>query len=506
MSTDLGTAAESSRRDMPAAESEGRGQVLPDHDAIAEAFGLPLPIYIPRRYNPSHSIGTFSGHLAFAHDLVVASRPELIVELGTHWGESYFTFCQTVQEHKLASLCYAVDRWAGHNYPGLGGEDVYQDVQEYNERFYSQFSYLFRTDFDSALPKFTDSSIGLLHIGRMYTYEAANHAFRTWLPKLKPGGMIMLRDICARHQNFGVWRLWEQIRREFPETFEFHHGWGLGLMRLPGEPASARLLNCMFESEPAVREELRRRYIVYASHLEHVLLRPSDTPVPQAPPATLPAVVVQVFPFGPTGHSEETSLLRNTKPGVWDTLVFELPAGAEQGPLRIDPTTEPGLLEISEIVVQSRDSGETLWRTSDATGLQAAGDAVLIPVPEGLFLLSTGNDAQLALAPPNFDGPLNVTISLMFTPLPNSAVQILSRLAEATNREHEQILRERRDALAQLKDAQQLLRSFEQKLHEEHSVRIGMQESLSWKITDPLRRAMGALRSKSQAKTTGKDM
>ena len=67
---------------------------------------LPARTIRPRRYRPGN-VASWSGHLPFAHDLIAAVRPSLIVELGTHYGESYFAMCQAVQENAISCKCYA---------------------------------------------------------------------------------------------------------------------------------------------------------------------------------------------------------------------------------------------------------------------------------------------------------------------------------------------------------------------------------------------------------------
>jgi len=244
----------------------------------ASILNLPPPSFVPRRYRPGN-LGNWSAHLAFACDLIAATQPKLIVELGTHWGESYFGFCQSVAEHGLDSLCYAVDHWLGDAHAERYGEEVYEDVRQYNEAHYKSFSYLLRTSFDEALVQFQDGSIDLLHIDGLHTYEAASHDFRTWLPKVRPGGIVLLHDITVRHADFGIWLLWNEIKAEFPETFEFHHSWGLGVVRKPGGDApQSTLLQALFCSTDSTQERIRRLYVIYGSHLENVLTRPNQRP------------------------------------------------------------------------------------------------------------------------------------------------------------------------------------------------------------------------------------
>ena len=237
----------------------------------AGTSNLPLPSFVPRRYRPGN-LGNWSAHLAFAYDLVGALQPKLIVELGTHWGESYFGFCQSVAEHHLDCLCYAVDHWLGDAHAERYGEEVYEDVRQYNDTHYKAFSYLLRTAFDDALVQFRDGSIDLLHIDGLHTYEAASHDFRTWLPKVKPGGIMLFHDIAVRHADFGIWRLWDEIKAESPETFEFHHSWGLGVLRKPGEATPrSDLLEALFHGSSSIQERVRRIYVIYGSHLENML-------------------------------------------------------------------------------------------------------------------------------------------------------------------------------------------------------------------------------------------
>jgi Methyltransferase domain len=181
------------------------------------------------------------GHLPFAMWLVRTISPHTLVELGTYSGNSYFSFCQAVIEADTATRCFAVDTWQGDEHTGRYPEEVFAAISAYHQEHYASFSRLLRMSFDEAVGCFSDESIDLLHIDGLHTYEAIQHDFETWLPKLAPGAVVLIHDTNVRERSFGVWRFWEELRACYPRTLEFVHSHGLGVLQLNDATATKRL-------------------------------------------------------------------------------------------------------------------------------------------------------------------------------------------------------------------------------------------------------------------------
>lgn len=172
------------------------------------------------------------GHIPFVSWLVHTVRPRVYVELGTHAGNSYFSVCQAAKEYQTGTRCFAVDTWQGDAHAKNYGEDVFEMVHKHNVEYYSDYSKLLRMTFDEALAEIQDSSVDLLHIDGLHTYEAVKHDFETWLPKLAPGAIVMFHDTNVFKDDFGVWKYWAELKQKYNQTIEFVHSFGLGVLQI----------------------------------------------------------------------------------------------------------------------------------------------------------------------------------------------------------------------------------------------------------------------------------
>ncbi|GEM_PF-1519716 len=185
--------------------------------------------YVPKEHAGLNA-SAWLEHLPFAHVLVRALQPSSLLELGTHWGASYFCFCETVNAASIPCRCVAVDSWVGEEHSGSYGEEVFAHVSSYNTAHYAAFSELWRMSFDDAAKRVEDGSLDLLHLDGLHSYEAVRHDFDTWWPKLRAGGVMLLHDTHCYHEGFGVWKLWAELEAEQSHHFSFLHGYGLGLL------------------------------------------------------------------------------------------------------------------------------------------------------------------------------------------------------------------------------------------------------------------------------------
>jgi hypothetical protein len=170
-------------------------------------------------------------HIPFAFWIIEVLQPKVVVELGVHTGTSYFAFCQAVDRLNLETVCYGIDTWKGDEHAGFYSEEIYSKVAGYNASRYSKFSTLIRSTFNDAKNYFIDRAVDLLHIDGAHTYEAVKEDFESWLPKLSSRAIVIFHDINVRERNFGVFRLWDELKEQY-RHFQFDFGFGLGVLAL----------------------------------------------------------------------------------------------------------------------------------------------------------------------------------------------------------------------------------------------------------------------------------
>ena len=169
----------------------------------------------------------WAGHEEFMLWYMGKVRPAKCVELGVHYGFSYFAMCHAVKELRLKTECFGVDLWEGDDHSGPGDPDVERFCFELNGKAFSEFSTLLKMDFTKASEQFSNTSVDLLHIDGRHGYEDVKHDFETWERTLFPGATVLFHDIAV--PEFGVRQFWGELRQKY-QTFEFQHSSGLGVL------------------------------------------------------------------------------------------------------------------------------------------------------------------------------------------------------------------------------------------------------------------------------------
>lgn len=231
--------------DAPSAvQLETRGTLLVRTKAIAEYPALPpraaaeqtpaaVTEVLSTLFRPGYKAiedllpSDWAGHIPFMFAMVDLLKPRRYVEIGTIRGASFFAYAQAVAEGHFDSEAIAISPWAGQSEAADTCQRAFDDFT-FIARKYSGFAGYLRMKPDEALHRFADRSVDLLHLDGFYDYETLSRALDAWLPKLSSEGVLMLHDIHAHGGDFGVWRIWGELRSRFP-TVEFRHAEGLGI-------------------------------------------------------------------------------------------------------------------------------------------------------------------------------------------------------------------------------------------------------------------------------------
>lgn len=191
-------------------------------------YQLPSLNFIPEYFT---HVRNWHGHMPFAIDLIYLTKPRIIVELGTHFGDSYFAFCQSCKELEIETELYAVDHWRGDLHSGFYDESVFSQVNSFNQNHYENRSKLVRRDFKNAKSHFQNGTIDILHIDGAHDYDSIKYDFNSWKSKVSNPGFVLIHDTLVKERGFGVHKLWDEIR-ECYHSFEFKFSCGLGVLLL----------------------------------------------------------------------------------------------------------------------------------------------------------------------------------------------------------------------------------------------------------------------------------
>ena len=343
-----------------------------------------------------YGVGAWTSHLHFAYDLVATFKPEVLVELGVDRGESYFAFCQSAVENQTGTRCFGIDTWRGDQQAGGYDETTFAEVAEHNRAHYEKFSTLVRTGFDEALGQFAPDSIDVLHIDGLHTEAAVRHDVDSWLPLLRPGGILLLHDVDVRTKEFRVWKVWDELQAR-GRSWTFHDGPGLGVWQKPPASPLPGFLEQLLSPPDAQNADLAKYYTDRAAAMQDKIAQHwRDGTIRNTPFAR--QTVIQVFYTSDGSHTEENSVYARVGHQGWKDVWIELPPGAGAAPLRIDFVSALTTIEIASIRLTK--GAVTSFAAPETVGFEAiktGGDAERLPDSTPLRFRVTGIDPQLYL-------------------------------------------------------------------------------------------------------------
>ena len=165
--------------------------------------------------------------------LVADLSPARIVELGSYRGDSFFAFLEAAAHNPAIRDLVAIDSWIGDQHTGEYDTAVLDQFNRELSQRADPRARSIRGLFSEAVQAFDDRSIDLLHIDGAHDYLSVKQDFETWLPKMAPDGVVLLHDTMVLDNDFGVWKLWAEIEKQYPgRCFNFEHSNGLGIVCL----------------------------------------------------------------------------------------------------------------------------------------------------------------------------------------------------------------------------------------------------------------------------------
>ncbi|MDE2439014.1 MAG: class I SAM-dependent methyltransferase [Patescibacteria group bacterium] len=179
-----------------------------------------------------------SGHSAwneneeFSKKIVSELHPNVIVDLGVHYGDSTFLFCEAAMLEGIYPMIFGIDTFEGDYYTGR-----YNDVYEYTikESYKYPLVHIRKETFRkfSEFCKENSISIDLLHVDGSHSYEETKENYELFLPFLREGGCVLFHDTKME----GVKKLFDEITegKDKDLFYEFDNNYGLGVFYPKGK-------------------------------------------------------------------------------------------------------------------------------------------------------------------------------------------------------------------------------------------------------------------------------
>ncbi len=205
-------------------------------------------------------VGEPMDHVSFVYDLIEATRPRLVVDVGVGTGLSFAVACQSMRDHDVDGLVYGIDSWEDDEQKSEVDSTRWASLNTVLHRHFRGVGYLMKMTCTEALPHFAEGSIDVVRLNPARAAVPLGSLIDSWTPRLARGGVLLCHGVSDRERP-DVGEDWKRCIGA-RTGFVFTHGTGLGVFRTTpkdDEPASP-LLRLLTSEHADDREGLARFY------------------------------------------------------------------------------------------------------------------------------------------------------------------------------------------------------------------------------------------------------
>jgi hypothetical protein len=189
-------------------------------------------LYLPpslRYLDPMRVVGGVPlDHASLVYDLIEALRPQLVVDVGAGPGVAFSVACQSMRDHDVDGLAYAVDAWADDEGKPEDDPTRWASLNDFLRAHFRGVAYLMKMPPAEALQHFAAGSVGVVRLDAVRAGAPLSALIEAWLPRLGPGGVMLCPGVTDPEHP----ELAEDWQRALAgqRTLVFPHGKGVGLL------------------------------------------------------------------------------------------------------------------------------------------------------------------------------------------------------------------------------------------------------------------------------------
>lgn len=167
-------------------------------------------------------------------------KPQTILCIGSRYGFIPAVLAQACKDNGFGSVYFVdagLDESSGHAYTGQGFWRTKQSMQVFANQKLGRYITTFVTTTKEFAKKYPDLFFDYIYIDGDHSYKGALFDYKTFWPRLKPNGLLVLHDVSIKEKlvegSYGVHKVLQRIQKKYAVVTLPFLGSGLSIVQKP---------------------------------------------------------------------------------------------------------------------------------------------------------------------------------------------------------------------------------------------------------------------------------